>query len=68
MSDTPKYRDEKLPVTGEVGGEGGSYADPTFQRATEEGDIDIASTPGAPDHIVPPGPDPDQGMKKPVTE
>jgi hypothetical protein len=68
MTETPKYRDEKLPVTGEVGSEGGSYADPTFQRATEEGDIDMASTPVAPDHIIPPGPEPAEGMKKPVTE
>jgi hypothetical protein len=68
MTDTPKYRDEKLPVTAEVGSEGGSYADPTFQEATERGDIDSASQPVAPDHIVPPGPDPDKGMKKPVTE
>ena len=68
MSDTPKYRDEKLPVTGEVGSEGGSYADPTYQEATEHGDIDSASRPVPPDHIIPPGPEPAEGMKKPPSE
>jgi hypothetical protein len=68
MPDTPKYRDDKLPVTAEVGGEGGSYADPTFQKATEEGDIETESRPVGPDHMIPPGPDPDRGMKKPPTE
>ncbi len=68
MADAPKYRDERLPVTAEVGGEGGSHADPTFQKATEEGDIDIADEHVAPDHIIPPGPDPAEGMKKQSTE
>lgn len=68
MSDTPKYRDEKLPVTGEVGSEGGSFADPTFQEATEQGDVDTASRPVAPDHIIPTGPEPVEGMKKPPSE
>jgi hypothetical protein len=68
MSDKPKYRDEKLPVTAEVGGEGGSYADPTFQEATERGDIESESRPIPSEHIVPPGPDPAEGMKKPPTE
>jgi hypothetical protein len=34
MADAPKYRDEPLPVTAEVGGEGGSFADPTYQEST----------------------------------
>lgn len=68
MTEKPKYRDDKLPVTAEVGSEGGSYADPTYQEATEHGDIDSESQPIAPDHIVPPGPDPATGMKKPPTE
>ena len=37
MSSTRKFRDEKLPVTAEVGGEGGSYADPTYQEAAHDG-------------------------------
>jgi hypothetical protein len=68
MTETPKYRDDKLPVTGEVGSEGGSYAEPTFQEAAEHGDIATESQPVAPDPIVPPGPDPDRGMKKPPAE
>lgn len=31
--------DKKLPVTGEIGSEGGSYADPTYQISEREGDI-----------------------------
>jgi hypothetical protein len=38
--------EEKLPVTAEVGGEGGSYADPTTQVATFEGDVPNAGEPG----------------------
>jgi hypothetical protein len=37
MGDTKKFRDEKLPVTAEVGGEGGSFADPTYQQSATEG-------------------------------
>lgn len=29
----------KLPVTGEVGSEGGSYADPTYQVSEFDGDL-----------------------------
>jgi hypothetical protein len=39
MSGTDDRADKKLPVTGEVGSEGGSYADPTLQVATFEGDL-----------------------------
>lgn len=38
-STTDDRRSIKLPVTAEVGGEGGSYADPTMQVPTFEGDI-----------------------------
>ena len=40
MSDEAK-RDEhdRLPVTQEVGSEGGSFADPTAQKATRSGDV-----------------------------
>jgi hypothetical protein len=31
--------DKKLPVTGEVGSEGGSYADATLQISNVEGDL-----------------------------
>ena len=39
MSQTDDRADKKLPVTGEVGSEGGSYGDPTMQIATHEGDL-----------------------------
>ena len=39
MSQTEERADRKLPVTGEVGSEGGSYADATYQVAEREGDI-----------------------------
>jgi hypothetical protein len=39
MSGTDDRADKKLPVTGEVGSEGGSYADPTLQIAPFEGDL-----------------------------
>lgn len=38
MADAPKYRDEKPPITAEVGGEGGSFADPTYSESTERTD------------------------------
>lgn len=37
MSRTDDRRDDPLPVTAEVGGEGGSYADPTMQVSTFAG-------------------------------
>jgi hypothetical protein len=37
MSSTGNQADNKLPVTAEVGGEGGSYADATLQAETFKG-------------------------------
>ena len=39
MSRTDERTEPALPMTAEVGGEGGSYADPTVQVATFEGDL-----------------------------
>lgn len=39
MSRTDDRADKALPVTGEVGSEGGSYADPTNQVAAFEGEL-----------------------------
>jgi hypothetical protein len=39
MSGTDDRADKKLPVTGEVGSEGGSYADATHQVATFDEDL-----------------------------
>jgi len=36
---TDDRADKKLPVTGEVGSEGGSFADPTYQVTEFEGDL-----------------------------
>ena len=40
MSGTDDRADKKLPVTGEVGSEGGSYADPTYQVPTFDEDLE----------------------------
>lgn len=39
MSKTDDRADKKLPVTGEIGSEGGSYGDPTLQISTFDGDL-----------------------------
>lgn len=39
MARTDDRTEGQLPVTGEVGSEGGSFADPTVQVATFEGDV-----------------------------
>lgn len=39
MSRSEDRREHKLPVTAEIGAEGGSYADPTTQVSTFEGDV-----------------------------
>ena len=46
MNDTRDRRDTSLPVTGEVGGEGGGFADPTVQVASETGDLDRTGSEG----------------------
>ena len=38
MDDEKKFRDDHLPVTAEIGGEGGSYADPTYQESATKPD------------------------------
>jgi hypothetical protein len=40
MSGTDDRADKKLPLTGEVGSEGGSYADPTYQVPTFDEDLE----------------------------
>lgn len=47
MSPRDERQPDKLPVTAEVGGEGGSFADATVQVATFEGDVANAEEPGA---------------------
>jgi hypothetical protein len=64
---------ESLPVTSEVGSEGGSYADPTAQVATEKGHLPVAkppqpqrTEPGVVAEAVQPGPDaPEDGVRTP---
>ena len=38
MADEPKYRDEELPITAEIGGEGGSFGDETYQQSEKKGE------------------------------
>jgi hypothetical protein len=46
MSGTDDRRDTRLPVTNEIGSEGGSYADPTMQVETFEAPEARERTPG----------------------
>lgn len=46
MSRTDDRTNPSLPVTAEVGGEGGSFADPTGQVASFEGDLDRVESDG----------------------
>lgn len=38
MADEPQDRDEPLPITAEIGGEGGSFGDDTYQESGKKGD------------------------------
>ncbi len=49
MSTTDDRADKKLPVTGEVGSEGGSYADSTYQISHFEGDLGRVAEAAEPD-------------------
>lgn len=51
MSKTDDRADKKLPVTGEVGSEGGSYADPTLQVAQFEGELGQVAEDTEPDKV-----------------
>jgi hypothetical protein len=84
MDDVQKYRDEDLPVTAEVGGEGGSFAESTYKSSDEKPDERASGTrqpDAAPDTAqyaehreqvadegVGTAPDPAHGMKKYPTE
>jgi hypothetical protein len=46
MKDTDDRTAASLPVTAEVGGEGGSFADPTVQVASVEGKVDRTGSDG----------------------
>ena len=65
MSRSDDRREHKLPVTGEVGGEGGSFADPTTQVPTFEQDLPRTDEPAA---ETPPDPEPKPRMRRDVTE
>lgn len=49
MSGTDSRTKPQLPITGEVGSEGGSFADPTVQVATFEGDVARTRAAAAPE-------------------
>jgi hypothetical protein len=52
MSQTDDRRDKKLPITAEVGSEGGSFADATTQVPTFSGDIRRTSGNGDPPAVA----------------
>jgi hypothetical protein len=76
MNRTDDRADKSLPVTGEVGGEGGSFADPTHQVSTFRGDIERTGGAGgsasaatqASHRDQMSGSDPDRGMIRYPTE
>lgn len=51
MGGTDDRADKKLPVTGEVGSEGGSFADPTYQVATFDQDLGRKAEAVEPDKV-----------------
>ena len=51
MSKTNDRADRKLPVTGEVGSEGGSYADATLQVSTFDKDLGKEAQAVEPDEV-----------------
>jgi hypothetical protein len=51
MSGTDDRADKKLPVTGEVGSEGGSFADATLQIAPFEGDVGRTADAAEPEKV-----------------
>ena len=53
---TDDRADKKLPVTGEVGSEGGSFADPTYQVSELEGDLGRTAQATEPEDVAS-GPD-----------
>ena len=67
MSRSDDRRENKLPVTGEVGGEGGSYADPTMQVPTFENDLPHTDE-SATDTVITPQPDPPPRMRRDVNK
>lgn len=68
MSRSDDRRENKLPVTAEVGDEGGSYADPTIQVPTFHDDIARTDKTVSDAPTVPADPDPTPRMRRDVGE
>ena len=51
MAQNDRKTDKSLPVTGEVGSEGGSYADPTAQVTTFKEDLGRVAENAEPDKV-----------------
>ena len=68
MSRSDDRRENKLPVTAEIGDEGGSYADPTIQVPTFHDDLGRTdeTVPDAP--MVPADPEPSPRMRRDPSE
>ena len=67
MSRSDDRRENKLPVTAEVGGEGGSYADPTLQVPTFDQDIPRTDE-TVPEPPLAPSDEPTPRMRRDVSE
>jgi hypothetical protein len=69
VSETEDRRENKLPVTAEIGGEGGSYADPTIQVPTFHEDLPRTdeTVTDAP-MMIPADPEPKPRMRRDVSE
>jgi hypothetical protein len=67
MTRSDDRRENKLPVTGEVGGEGGSFADPTIQVPTFNGDLPRADE-TVPETTLTPDAEPTPRMRREVNK
>lgn len=68
MSRSDDRREHKLPVTAEVGDEGGSYADPTIQVPTFHDDIARTDETVSDEPMVPADTEPTPRMRRDVGE
>ena len=68
MSRSDDRREHTLPVTAEVGDEGGSYADPTIQVPTFHEDLGRTDETVSDAPMVPADPEPTPRMRRDVGE
>ena len=68
MSRSDDRRENKLPVTAEVGGEGGSFADPTIQVPTFHDDVARTDETASDAPVMPADSEPTPRMRRDVNE